>query len=123
MEKIIMQLAEMLASAEQAEENARRSYLEARDGGEPANLENDLCEYAVGYADAMRYALQAVKDYHLQQYIREARKSAGWRELYAIEHGQPQRKGNKITWTYSEADEYQDGNGATYDIESRRWVE
>ena len=104
MEKIIAELAEMLASAEQARENARRSYLEACDAGEPANLENDLSEYACGYADAMRYALQAVKDYHQQQYIREARKSAGWRELYAIEHGQPQRKGNKITWTYSEAD-------------------
>lgn len=88
MDKIIAELAEMLASAEQAKENA----------------------------------LQAVKDYHLQQYIREACKSAGWRELYAIEHGQPQRKGNKITWTYSEADEYQDGNGATYDIERRQWV-
>lgn len=122
MEKIIAELAEMLASAEQARENARRSYLEACDAGEPANLENDLSEYACGYADAMRYALQAVKDYHQQQYIREARKSAGWRELYAIEHGQPQRKGNMITWKYSEADEYQDGNGATYDIERRQWV-
>lgn len=122
MEKIIMQLAEMLASAEQARDNAQYSYLEARDGGEPANLENDLSEYACGYADAMRYALQAVKDYHQQQYIREARKSAGWRELYAIEHGRPQRNGNIIRWTYSEAEEYQDGNGATYDIERRQWV-
>lgn len=57
-----------------------------------------------------------------QQYIREARKSAGWRELYAIEHDTPQRSGDKITWRYSEADEYQDGNGATYDIERRQWV-
>ena len=122
MEKIIAELAEMLASAEQEEENARRSYLEACDAGEPANLENDLCEYAVGFADAMRYALQAIRDYHLLQYIREARKSAGWRELYAIEHGTPQRKGNRITWTYSDTDEYQDGNGATYDIERRQWV-
>ena len=48
MEKIIMQLAEMLASAEQARDNAQRSYLEARDSGEPANLENDLSEYACG---------------------------------------------------------------------------
>ena len=54
--------------------------------------------------------------------IREARKSAGWRELYAIEHGTPQRSGNVITWTYSEADDYQDANGATYDIMRRRWV-
>ena len=54
--------------------------------------------------------------------IREARKSAGWRELYAVEHGQPQRKGNMITWTYSEADDYQDANGAAYDISRRRWV-
>lgn len=122
MEKIIMQLAEMLASAEQAEENARRSYLEACDAGEPANLENDLSEYACGYADAMRYALQAVKGYHLQQYIREARKSAGWRELYAIEHGNPSQEGNLITWTYDKEDDYQDANGVAYDIERRRWV-
>lgn len=122
MEKIIAQMAEMLASAEQARDNAQRSYLEARDGGEPANLENDLSEYACGFADAMRYALQAVRDYHLQQYIREARKSAGWRELCAIEHGTPSQVGNMITWTYSEADEYQDGNGAAYDISRRRWV-
>ena len=137
MEKIIADLAEMLASAEQARENARRSYLEACDAGEPANLENDLSEYACGYADAMRYALQAVKAYHsiraremsrlteaqeLLKIIREAHKSAGWRELYAIEHGTPQRVGDRITWTYSEAEEYQDANGATYDIERRRWV-
>ena len=123
MEKIIAQLAEMLASAEQARDNAQRSYLEARDAGEQANLENDLCEYACGYADAMRYALQAVRDYHQQQYIiGEARKSAGWRELYAIEHGTPSQAGNVITWTYSEADDYQDANGAAYDISRRRWV-
>lgn len=122
MEKIIAQLAEMLASAEQARDNAQRSYLEARDAGEPANLKNDLSEYACGFADAMRYALQAIRDYHLQQYIREARKSAGWRELYAIEHGTPSQAGNVITWTYDNETEYQDGNGATYDIERRQWV-
>ena len=66
--------------------------------------------------------MEKIRDYHLQQYIREARKSAGWRELYAIEHGQPQRSGDRITWRYSEADEYQDANGATYDIERRQWV-
>lgn len=54
--------------------------------------------------------------------IREARKSAGWRELYAIEHGTPSQAGNVITWTYDNDAEYQDGNGATYDIERRQWV-
>lgn len=122
MEKIIAELAEMLASAERVQANAERRYLEAYGAGELDSSENDLNWYARGYADALRYALQAVKYYHQQQYIREARKSAGWRELYAIEHGQPQRKGNMITWTYSEADEYQDANGATYDIERRQWV-
>lgn len=122
MEKIIAQLAEMLASAEQARDNAQYSYLEARDGGEPENLENDLSEYACGYADAMRYALQAVRDYHLQQYIREARKSAGWRELYAIEHGTPSQAGNVITWSYDNEGDYQGANGAAYDISRRRWV-
>lgn len=117
MEKIIAELAEMLASAERVKANAERRYLEA-----PGSFGNDRNEYMCGYADAMWHALQMVEGYSLQQYIREARKSAGWRELYAIEHGQPQRKGNMITWRYSEADEYQDGNGATYDIERRQWV-
>lgn len=122
MEKIIAELAEMLASAERVKANAERRYLEACAAGELGNWENDRNEYMCGYVDAMRHALHVVKEYHQQQYIREAQKSAGWRELYAIEHGTPQRVGDRITWTYSEADEYQDGNGATYDIERRQWV-
>ena len=66
--------------------------------------------------------MEKIRDYHLQQYIREACKSAGWRELYAIEHGNPSQEGNLITWNYDKEDDYQDANGATYDIERRRWV-
>ena len=137
MEKIIAELAEMLARAERVQANAERRYLEARGADELESLENDLNWYACGYADAMRYALQAVKAYHsiraretsrltevqeLLKIIREAHKSAGWRELYAIEHGNPSQEGNLITWTYDKGDDYQDANGATYDIERRRWV-
>lgn len=137
MEKIIAELAEMLASAERVKANAERRYLEACAAGELGNWENDRNEYMCGYADAMRYALQAVKAYHsiraremsrlteaqeLLKIIREAHKSAGWRELYAIEHGNPSQEGNLITWTYDKEDDYQDANGATYDIERRRWV-
>lgn len=118
MEKIIAELAEMLASAERVQANAERRYLEA-----PGSFENGRNEYMCGYVDAMRHALQAVKEYHQQQYIiREARKSAGWRELYAIEHGTPSQAGNVITWTYGKEDDHQDANGAAYDISRRRWV-
>ena len=57
---------------------------------------------------------------------REAYERGGYRERYAMEHG------NKATifingakcfkWTYSTTREYQDANGATYDTRRKAWI-
>lgn len=51
---------------------------------------------------------------------------AGYRERYAMEHGVGKIvdvNGHKcICFTYSEDDEYQDANGATYDTVRKEWV-
>lgn len=56
----------------------------------------------------------------------EAYNSAGWRERYAMEHGNAATvyiNGHKcIKYTYSTAAEYQDANGATYNTTTKQWI-
>ena len=56
-----------------------------------------------------------------------AMQRAGFRERYAMVHGTRQTKtinGHKCwVFTYSDADPYQDGNGATYNITLGRWTD
>lgn len=51
---------------------------------------------------------------------------AGWRERYAMEHGNRAtiyQNGEKCyKFTYSTANEYQDANGATYNTARRAWT-
>nr|WP_142411340.1 hypothetical protein [Clostridium sp. Marseille-P7770] len=58
--------------------------------------------------------------------IREMCYSAGFRERYAVLHGKRKTKninGHRCyVFTYSEDDEYQDANGATYDTVTRNWI-
>lgn len=52
--------------------------------------------------------------------------AGGWRERYAMEHGNAATvyiNGNKcIKYTYSSAAPYQDANGATYDTIKKQWI-
>lgn len=52
--------------------------------------------------------------------------SAGYRERYAIMNGKRETKilnGHKCyVFTYSTNDEYQDANGATYDVVTKSWI-
>lgn len=56
----------------------------------------------------------------------DAVRTAGYREMYAIEHGTRTLKwdGGHRLWVfkYSTEDSYQDGNGATFDTTEGRWV-
>ena len=56
----------------------------------------------------------------------KARAAAGWRERYAMEHGNRQIiyiNGNKcIKYTYSIKEVYQDANGATFDTVRGCWI-
>lgn len=57
----------------------------------------------------------------------EARKAAGIREKYAIEHAESIEKktiaGRECyIFHYSEKDPYQDANGATYDRTHKTWI-
>lgn len=60
--------------------------------------------------------------------IDRAKDLAGEREKYAMEHGEKKCNFNRQTgelswtWVYSEDDEYQDANGATYSINRHKWV-
>ena len=58
--------------------------------------------------------------------INIARREAGYRELYAIKHGNKQVifiNGHKCyKWTYSTAIQYQDANGATFDTVTLKWI-
>lgn len=60
--------------------------------------------------------------------IDRAKELAGEREKYAMEHGTKKcnfdrRTGEMSwTWTYSDEDDYQDANGATYSINRHAWV-
>lgn len=57
---------------------------------------------------------------------RAAWAAAGWRERYAMEHGNAAIiyiSGNKcIKYTYSAAAPYQDANGAIYDTVKKQWI-
>lgn len=57
---------------------------------------------------------------------RIAYNAAGWRERYAMEHGNAATvyiSGHKcIKYTYSQKVEYQDANGAMYDTVTRQWI-
>lgn len=56
----------------------------------------------------------------------KALNEAGFRERYAMEHGTPTKRREKgeiiYKWSYSTADEYQDGNGAEYNATRGRWT-
>lgn len=62
----------------------------------------------------------------LSKEMKEARAAAGWRENYAIEHGNKTViyvNGEKcFKFTYSKYNEYQDANGAIYNTVRRCWV-
>ena len=53
--------------------------------------------------------------------------SAGYRERYAMENGKKSAEyinGHKcFVFTYSEDNEYQDANGATYDTVTKTWID
>lgn len=55
----------------------------------------------------------------------KAHRLGGWREHYAMKYGTETicRFGNHdcLRYTYSEDDEYQDANGALWDMEEERW--
>lgn len=56
----------------------------------------------------------------------EARKKAGFRENYAMQHGKEHKTitGGEVCYkfTYSSADAYQDANGATYNATRGTWT-
>lgn len=56
----------------------------------------------------------------------EMLQSAGYREKYAMSNGQSEvvviNKHRCYKFTYSEDDEYQDANGATYDTVRKTWI-
>ena len=58
--------------------------------------------------------------------MKKAVEQAGFRERYAMEHGVKKQiyiNGNKCyKFVYSEDEEYQDANGATYDTVRQRWI-
>lgn len=53
--------------------------------------------------------------------------AAGWRERYAMEHGNATTiyiNGDKcIKYTYSQHNPYQDANGATYNTVKKIWID
>ena len=53
--------------------------------------------------------------------------NAGWRERYAMEHGNATTvyiNGDKcIKYTYSTRAAYQDANGATYNTNKKQWID
>lgn len=58
--------------------------------------------------------------------MRAAYTAAGWRERYAMEHGNKTIifvNGHKCyKYTYSKWDKYQDANGAIYDTVRKEWI-
>ena len=62
----------------------------------------------------------------LSEEMRTAYNVAGWRERYAMEHGNRatiyQNCEKCYKWTYSTTNEYQDANGATYNTARRAWT-
>ena len=59
--------------------------------------------------------------------IHEQFQTAGYRERYAIKHGNKSIKninGHKCyVYTYSDDDEYHDANGDTYDTVTKSWID
>ena len=59
--------------------------------------------------------------------MKKAYESAGFREQYAMEHGNRTTvfiNGHKCyKYTYSSTKEYQDANGATYDAVRESWID
>ena len=59
--------------------------------------------------------------------MQDAYTAAGYRERYAMEHGNRAVlyvHGQKCyKFTYSQNAEYQDGNGATYNTVSKSWID
>lgn len=57
---------------------------------------------------------------------RSAYNAAGWRERYAMEHGNAATvyiNGDKcIKYTYSPKEPYQDANGAIYNTVKKQWI-
>ena len=60
------------------------------------------------------------------QEMKTAYAKGGYRERYAIEHGNKRTvymNGHKcFKFTYSSDDEYQDANGAIYDTVAKNWI-
>lgn len=58
--------------------------------------------------------------------LSNAREAAGYREKYAMDHGQRIVffQNGKEFWkfSYSDTDEYQDANGATWDVKENKWI-
>lgn len=56
----------------------------------------------------------------------KAHRSGGWREHYAMENGTEMRctfgGHDCLRYVYGEDDEYQDANGATWDIDAGKWI-
>ena len=56
----------------------------------------------------------------------EAFEKAGYRERYAIKHGDKEKvfiNGHQCyKYSYSEDEEYQDANGATFDTVTKTWI-
>lgn len=59
--------------------------------------------------------------------LNEARKTAGYRELYALTYGHGQiifvNSEKCIRFTYSKDDPYQDANGAIYNTVCKTWID
>ena len=66
-----------------------------------------------------------MKNYRSRE-MQTAYENGGYRERYGLDHGNKATvyiRGRKyFKFTYSRQDEYQDANGALYDIEAECWV-
>lgn len=64
---------------------------------------------------------------HKSDEMKKAYAAAGFRERYAMEHGNRTTvyiNGHKCyKYTYSNTKEYQDANGATYDTVRESWID
>ena len=58
----------------------------------------------------------------MARFLSRARKTAGFRERYALQNGELDVKGNLWIFRYSPDDPYQDANGATFDTNRMEWV-
>lgn len=82
-------------------------------------ISNVDCDWFIFVADTKDFICR--KDRLLEKAMEEG----GWRERFAIRaaftHGEIVRNGNLVTFNYPEDWDYQDANGATYDV-NRGWV-